>query len=170
MALAEFNVAKHKGTATVRGYIKDRAGNLQPVWKVRAGDRVVITDIVDEEVHVVTETDYGHDDKTAQARDRRHVSAAGRVPRSIRECSSGPGPLGRSERVEHDDGGDQDQREEQRDCGGEMGGFHAGHDHGATLMADIDDTEQVLDEMEGLENTWNGRVLAAAREGDAADA
>ena len=26
-------------------------------------------------------------------------------------------------------------------------------------MADIDDTEQVLDEMEGLENTWNGRVL-----------
>ena len=30
-----------------------------------------------------------------------------------------------------------------------MGGFHAGHDHGATLMADIDDTEQVLGEMEG---------------------
>ena len=57
---------KHKGTATVRGYIKDRAGNLQPVWKVRAGDRVVITDSVDEEVHVVTETDYGHDDKTAR--------------------------------------------------------------------------------------------------------
>ena len=27
-------------------------------------------------------------------------------------------------------------------------------------MADIDDTEQVLGEMEGLENTWNGRVLA----------
>ena len=66
MALAEFNVAKHKGTATVRGYIKDRAGNLQPVWKVRAGDRVVITDSVDEEVHVVTETDYGHEDKTAR--------------------------------------------------------------------------------------------------------
>ena len=66
MALAEFNAPKHKGTATVRGYIKDRAGNLQPVWKVRAGDRVVITDSVDEEVHVVTETDYGHDDKTAR--------------------------------------------------------------------------------------------------------
>ena len=27
-------------------------------------------------------------------------------------------------------------------------------------MADIDDTEAVLGEMEGLENTWNGRVLA----------
>ena len=66
MALSEFNAPKHKGTATVRGYIKDRAGNLQPVWKVRAGDRVVITDSVDEEVHVVTETDYGHDDKTAR--------------------------------------------------------------------------------------------------------
>ena len=26
-------------------------------------------------------------------------------------------------------------------------------------MADVDDAEQVLDEMEGLENTWNGRVL-----------
>jgi hypothetical protein len=63
-ALAEFNAPKHKGTATVRGYIRDRAGNQQPVWKVRAGDRVVITDSVDEEVHVVVETDYSHDDKT----------------------------------------------------------------------------------------------------------
>jgi hypothetical protein len=62
-ALAEFNAPKHKGTATKQGYIKDRAGNEQPVHKVRAGDRVLITDSVDEEVHVVHETDYQHDRK-----------------------------------------------------------------------------------------------------------
>jgi hypothetical protein len=65
-ALAEFNAPKHKGTATRQGYIKDRAGNDQPVSKVRAGDRVLITDSVDEEVHVVHETDYQHDRKEAR--------------------------------------------------------------------------------------------------------
>lgn len=64
MALAEFNAPKHKGTATRQGYVKDRAGNWQPVWKVRAGDRVVITDSVDEEIHIVHETDYQHDSHT----------------------------------------------------------------------------------------------------------
>jgi hypothetical protein len=65
-ALAEFNSPKHKGTATRQGYIKDRAGNDQPVSKVRAGDRVLITDSVDEEVHVVHETDYQHERKEAR--------------------------------------------------------------------------------------------------------
>lgn len=60
-ALAQFNAPKHKGSASREGYIKDRGGNWQPVWKVRAGDRVLITDSVDEEVHVVFETDYSHE-------------------------------------------------------------------------------------------------------------
>jgi hypothetical protein len=60
-ALAEFNAPKHKGTATRRGHIQDRQGNWQPVWKVRAGQRVLITNSIDEEIHVIHETDYQHD-------------------------------------------------------------------------------------------------------------
>lgn len=31
---------------------------------------------------------------------------------------------------------------------------------GRSLVTDIDDTESELAKMDGLENTWNGRVLA----------
>jgi hypothetical protein len=42
-ALADRNRPKTPGTITATGYIRDRAGNPQPVWKVRAGDTIAIT-------------------------------------------------------------------------------------------------------------------------------
>jgi hypothetical protein len=65
-ALAEFNQAKGPGTASKTAYIKDRQGNEQPVWKVRAGDRVCITDHPDERNHLVYETNYDHSSLTGQ--------------------------------------------------------------------------------------------------------
>jgi hypothetical protein len=65
-ALAEYNQPKAPGTATKRGYIKDRQGNEQPVWKVRAGDRVNITDYPDGRNHLVFETSYDHNNQTVQ--------------------------------------------------------------------------------------------------------
>jgi hypothetical protein len=65
IALAEFNQAKGPGTASKKAYIKDRAGNEQPVWKVRAGDRVCITDHPDERNHLVVESSYDHSSLTA---------------------------------------------------------------------------------------------------------
>lgn len=62
--LAEFNQAAAPGSITVQGYIKDRAEHWQPVWKVRAGDRLVIADMPNDSVRVVAETDYNHDSKT----------------------------------------------------------------------------------------------------------
>lgn len=63
-ALAEFNQPKAPGTIHVTGHIRDRAGHLQPVWKVRAGDRIIISDHPNDRVRLVSETDYQHDQKT----------------------------------------------------------------------------------------------------------
>jgi hypothetical protein len=64
-ALADRNRAKTPGTITVRGYIRDRAGNPQPVWKVRAGDTIAITNFNDL-IRLIVETDY--DDETKEIR------------------------------------------------------------------------------------------------------
>jgi hypothetical protein len=63
MALAERNRPKAPGTITVRGYIRDRQGNEQPVWKVRAGDTISATNFFDG-IHLITETDYSDADKS----------------------------------------------------------------------------------------------------------
>lgn len=62
--LAEFNQAKSPGTINVVGHVRDRAGHWQPAWKVRAGDRISITDLPNESVRVVGETKWDHDTKT----------------------------------------------------------------------------------------------------------
>jgi hypothetical protein len=64
-ALADRNRPRTPGTVTVRGYIRDRAGNEQPVWKVRAGDTIAITNFNDA-VRLIVETDY--DDEAKQVR------------------------------------------------------------------------------------------------------
>jgi hypothetical protein len=59
-ALAENNQPKAAGTISVRGHIRDRAGNWQPVWKVRAGDTIAVVDFPNDRPRLVVETDYNH--------------------------------------------------------------------------------------------------------------
>lgn len=54
--LAEKNRPKTAGTLTVQGYIRDRAGNPQPVSKVRAGDVICVTNF-NEINRLIVETD-----------------------------------------------------------------------------------------------------------------
>jgi hypothetical protein len=62
-ALADRNRPKTPGTITVNGYIRDRAGNKQPVWKVRAGDTISITNFPNDSPRLIVETDYDDDAK-----------------------------------------------------------------------------------------------------------
>jgi hypothetical protein len=61
--LAERNRPSEPGTITVQGYIRDRAGNLQPVSKVRAGERIAITNFANDRPRLIRETDYDDDSK-----------------------------------------------------------------------------------------------------------
>lgn len=62
--LAEFNQAQAPGTITVKGHIRDRAGHWQQAWKVRAGDRLVLSNQPNDSVRVVGETSWDHETKT----------------------------------------------------------------------------------------------------------
>lgn len=62
--LAEFNQAKAPGSITITGHIRDRAGHWQQGWKVRASDRLIISDLPNDSVRVVGETEWNHDSKT----------------------------------------------------------------------------------------------------------
>lgn len=63
MALAELNQPRGIGTINARGHIRDRAGHWQPVWKVRADDRIAITDSTSltDRPRLIGETTYRHD-------------------------------------------------------------------------------------------------------------
>jgi hypothetical protein len=61
--LAEKNRPKTAGTLTVQGYIRDRAGNPQPVSRVRAGDVICVTNF-NEINRLIVETDYDDESKT----------------------------------------------------------------------------------------------------------
>jgi hypothetical protein len=63
-ALADRNRPRTPGTITVRGYIRDRAGNKQPVWKVRAGDTISITNFPNDTPRLIVETDYDDEAKS----------------------------------------------------------------------------------------------------------
>jgi hypothetical protein len=65
-ALADRNRPRTPGIITVRGYIRDRAGNPQPCWKVRAGDTISITNFPNDSPRLIVETDY--DDESKQVR------------------------------------------------------------------------------------------------------
>jgi hypothetical protein len=62
-ALADRNRPKTPGTITVTGYIRDRAGNPQPVSKVRAGDTIKITNFNDV-IRLIVEADCDDERKT----------------------------------------------------------------------------------------------------------
>jgi hypothetical protein len=63
VALAEYNSPKRPGTITLQGHVRDRAGHWQPVWKMRAGDTLAITDSVDlsGRPRLIHETNYSAD-------------------------------------------------------------------------------------------------------------
>jgi hypothetical protein len=63
-ALADRNTPKTPGTITVRGYIRDRAGNDQPAWKPRAGQTIAITNFPNDSPRLIVETDYNDEDKS----------------------------------------------------------------------------------------------------------
>lgn len=63
-ALADRNRPKTPGTITVRGYIRDRGGNPQPCWKVRAGQTIRITNFPNDSPRLIVETDYDDESKT----------------------------------------------------------------------------------------------------------
>jgi hypothetical protein len=65
-ALADKNRPKTAGTLTVRGYIRDRAGNPQPVSKVRAGDRLSVTNFPNDSPRLIVESTYDHETTTAR--------------------------------------------------------------------------------------------------------
>jgi hypothetical protein len=64
--LLEDNQPKAPGSFTVHDRIRDRAGNWQPVWKVRAGDRVRLTSTVNlsDRPRLIHETSYSHDGRS----------------------------------------------------------------------------------------------------------
>ena len=65
-ALAEFNSPKTPGTIKVTGHIRDRAGHLQPAWKVRADDRVSIVNYINDSPRQIVETSYDHSTQSVQ--------------------------------------------------------------------------------------------------------
>jgi len=62
--LADRNRPKTPGTITVNGYVRDRAGNRQPVWKIRAGDTISVTNFPNDSPRLIHETSYEDSTKT----------------------------------------------------------------------------------------------------------
>jgi hypothetical protein len=62
-ALADRNRPRTPGTITASGYVRDRAGNLQPCWKVRAGDTISITNFPNDSPRLIVETSYDDERK-----------------------------------------------------------------------------------------------------------
>jgi hypothetical protein len=64
LLLADSNRPKAPGTITVRNHIRDRVGNWQPAWMVRAGDRLRISSLPFDGPRLVTETVWDNEAKT----------------------------------------------------------------------------------------------------------
>lgn len=67
MRLLEDNQVKAPGSFTAGPWIRDRSGQLQPVWKVRAGDRIRLTSSasLSDRPRLIHEVQYGHDGRSA---------------------------------------------------------------------------------------------------------
>lgn len=62
--LRDRNRRRAPGTITVQGTIRDRQGHVQPVWKVRAGDTISVTNFPNDTPRLINETRYDHDSHT----------------------------------------------------------------------------------------------------------
>jgi len=62
--LRDRNRRRAPGTITVKGSILDRQGHVQPVWKVRAGDTISVTNFPNDTPRLINETRYDHDGHT----------------------------------------------------------------------------------------------------------
>lgn len=62
--LADTNTPKHPGTITVRGHVRDRAGNWQQGWKVRAGDTVTVSSFPNDQPRLIHEATWDDESKT----------------------------------------------------------------------------------------------------------
>lgn len=58
--LAQTNLASRKGTVTLRGHVRHPTEGMVPVWRVRAGDSVVITDRAGDTARRIISTNYSH--------------------------------------------------------------------------------------------------------------
>jgi hypothetical protein len=63
-ALASYNRAKSPGSITINGYVRDRAGNKQPGWKVRAGDTVAVVNHPNDAPRLIHHTSWDDNAKT----------------------------------------------------------------------------------------------------------
>jgi hypothetical protein len=64
LALLDLVRPKAAGAITVRGHLRDRAGNWQQAWKPRAGDTVSLTNLPNDAPRLITETAYDDETKT----------------------------------------------------------------------------------------------------------
>lgn len=67
LKMLEDNAVRAPGTITIGPWARDRSGELQPVWKIRSGDRVRITSSVSlsDRPRLVHEVSYSHDSRSA---------------------------------------------------------------------------------------------------------
>lgn len=61
--LQEELAVSDRGSAVVTGFAQDSAGIIEPVWKVRAGDRIRFDDADGRERRII-ETNYSHEERT----------------------------------------------------------------------------------------------------------
>jgi hypothetical protein len=64
VALAQRNQPRGVGEIDCSHHIRDRAGNWQPVWKVRADHRIAVVSSDNERPRLIGETSYNHDDRS----------------------------------------------------------------------------------------------------------
>jgi hypothetical protein len=62
--LGESNRPRQPGTITVRNHLRDRSGNWQQAWKVRAGDTIALTNFPSDNPRLIHETSWDDATKT----------------------------------------------------------------------------------------------------------
>lgn len=62
-ALEDRNRPRTPGTVTVKDYIRDRSGNWQQAWKVRAGDMLMVSNFPNDRPRLIQETSWDDESK-----------------------------------------------------------------------------------------------------------
>lgn len=66
-ALAQKLTPRRRGSITLTGTVRHPTEGMVPVWRVRAGDWIVVTDRTDDVVRQITDTTYDHESRTLTA-------------------------------------------------------------------------------------------------------